>query len=480
MLGIDSLDLVFTVADSGLIDATVNDLLARSQYLLVGDNGMVNSSIKSHLVKWQEQMKTRLTKVCETERFTRELELYQEVIYWDEETFFNNVADLVKNLEWHSTFYMDARHLIEDENNFCNPMFPYYFCNQWYQSLLNAIKQAQMTELEENKEKLLDDLYQRMETLNDIQAVDGEADDVKIGRLWNMASAKLSKSDVSAMKKHADFLKKHQGIREIAEQLGRMADEVADDGQSIQTEILKLVEEKSDMATDDIVGIQRGDDLNRLLPNETLFLSHPELEVVFYKNLVDKRLMNYHAQGKTRKLRKVASTKVAVENQPIEKGPFIVCIDASGSMRGFPEQSAKALGYALMQIALAENRDCYVMIFSTQMITYELTKRDGLREASDFLSYTFNGGTDLEPALLKALSLMNSERYKNADLIVLSDFMAPKQSKSILEQVDALKQKNNRFHAVNLSKYGNPQLMAMFDHCWSYHPSLMGRLFKKE
>lgn len=57
-------------------------------------------------------------------------------------------------------------------------------------------------------------------------------------------------------------------------------------------------------------------------------------------------------------------------------------------MSGFPEQCAKAMAYALMQIALAEQRDCYVIIFSTEHITYELTKQDGLREAADFLTYS--------------------------------------------------------------------------------------------
>ncbi len=302
-------------------------------------------------------------------------------------------------------------------------------------------------------------------------------DETKVLRLWDMASAKLTKDDVSVIKKHAEFLKKHKAIQDIAEQLGRMAVETdSDQNNATMCEELQLVEERADQATDDIVGVHEGDDLNKMLPNETLFLTHPELEVIFYKHLIDKRLMNYRMQGKSRKLRQVTTTKVARKQIDQDKGPFVVCIDASGSMRGFPEQSAKALAYALMQIALAENRDCYVIIFSTQIISYQLTKQDGLREASDFLSYTFKGGTDLEPALAHSIKLMNSDKYANADLVVISDFIAPKQSPEMIDQVCLLKQKQNRFHAVSLSKYGNPQVMALFDHCWSSHPTLMGRL----
>ncbi|STM18481.1 protein ViaA (VWA domain protein interacting with AAA ATPase) [Escherichia coli] len=40
------------------------------------------------------------------------------------------------------------------------------------------------------------------------------------------------------------------------------------------------------------------------------------------------------------------------DEQP--RGPFIVCVDTSGSMGGFNEQCAKAFCLALMRIALAE------------------------------------------------------------------------------------------------------------------------------
>lgn len=171
-------------------------------------------------------------------------------------------------------------------------------------------------------------------------------------------------------------------MQEIAEQLGRMAGQVDDpDLNRAPAEEMQMVEERSDEATDDIVGIHESDDLNKLLPNETMFLAYPELEVVFYKHLVDKRLMNYRMQGKSRTLRKVRAHRPDNKQVDIEKGPFILCIDASGSMSGFPEQCAKAMAYALMQIALAEDRDCYVMLFSSEFITYELTRQDGLREA---------------------------------------------------------------------------------------------------
>ncbi|OAJ92710.1 ATPase RavA stimulator ViaA [Vibrio bivalvicida] len=480
MLGADGLNLALAVADSGIIDSAVNDLLARTQVMAMAENRGVKSSVKNHLLKWRSSVKKRITKVCETDRFQQELALYQEVIHWDEPRFFNEISDVIKKLEWHSAFYLQARRLIEKNKGLNNPMFPHYFCDQWYQSLSDAIRQAQVTELEANKEKVLKDLYQRMETMKNMDKVAEEGDESSVGRLWDMASAKLSKSDLNVMKRHAEFLKKNKGLQEISEKLGRMAGQVNDpELNRTPAEELQMVEEKSDEATDDIVGIHESDDLNKLLPNETMFLAYPELEVVFYKHLVDKRLMNYRMQGKSRTLRKIRAQQPDSKQVDVEKGPFIICVDASGSMNGFPEQCAKAMAYALMQIALAEDRDCYVMMFSTEQITYELTKQDGLREASDFLSYNFHGGTDIGPVIMKSIDLMCGDKYKNADLVVISDFIAPKQSDEILVRVEELRARKNRFHAICLSKYGNPELMAMFDHSWAYHPNLVGRLMKK-
>ncbi|MBY7915474.1 ATPase RavA stimulator ViaA [Vibrio fluvialis] len=480
MLGVDGLNLALMIADSGIIDTAVSDLMGRSQVMMMAESRGVKSSVKSHLLKWRGSVKKRITRVCETERFQQELGLYQEVIHWDEETFFERIPDVVKKLEWHSAFYLPARRLLEKNKGIHNPMFAHFFCDQWYKSLSDAIRQAQILELEANKEKLLADLYQRMETIRNMDKVTESGDEASVGRLWDMAAAKLSRGDISVMKRHAEFLKKNQGLQEIAEQLGRLASDIDDpDLNRAPAEELQMVEEKSDEATDDIVGIHESDDLNKLLPNETMFLAYPELEVVFYKHLVDKRLMNYRMQGKSRTLRKVRAHRPDNKQADIEKGPFIVCVDASGSMNGFPEQCAKAMAYALMQIALAEDRDCFVMLFSTEHITYELTRQDGLREASDFLSYAFHGGTDLEPVMLKSIELMEGGRYKNADMVVISDFIAPKQDEEILAKVQLLKQKKNRFHAISLSKYGNPELMSMFDHCWHYHPNLVGRLMRK-
>mgnify|MGYP000607394666 CR=1 FL=1 len=52
----------------------------------------------------------------------------------------------------------------------------------------------------------------------------------KMGRLWDMAAAKLTKTELNLLKQFSAFLKSHKGLQDIAEKLGRMADQEAKGG----------------------------------------------------------------------------------------------------------------------------------------------------------------------------------------------------------------------------------------------------------
>jgi uncharacterized protein with von Willebrand factor type A (vWA) domain len=479
MLGVDGLNLAIAILDSGLVESAMNEVLDKSQLVIAAENNNMKQSLKTQLSKWTSNTKERLTKVAETERFQSELALYQETIRLNEAEFIEKCPEIIKQLEWHSSFYVEAKRIYDKNRNELNPVFPHYFCDLWYKSLSNAIKEAQLLEIEADKELILKDLYQRIETLKQMDNVTKIGNEEQVGQLWDMAGSKLTKHAIKQLHTYAQFLATHSELKKVAAQLGRMASYADDPELRGSAKVPKMVEEISDEANDDIVGVHDSDDLNKLLPNEIMFLAYPELEVIFYKHLVDKRLMNYKTKGKARSLRNITTAASSKSEQVQGKGPFVVCVDASGSMAGFPENCAKAMAYALMQIALAEKRDCYVLLFSTEQITYELTKQDGLREAADFLSYQFHGGTDFEPVIESSIELMENERYRNADLVVISDFIAPKASSVLENKVQELKVKHNRFHAVSLSKYGNPELLNIFDEQWHYHPSLLGRLASK-
>lgn len=481
MLGVESLDLVLMVADSSMVDAAVHDLIGRSQVFVSSDQQSLSNSVKQYLSKWQVQARTRLTKVTESERFKQEISLYQQVIHWSEAEFLREVEFIVDKLKNNSAFYLEACQLLDAHKAHPNPMFPHLFCTKWQKALINSIKEQQSIELEDDKAKVLKELYRRLDSLRKMKSLTGIGKTESAGKLWDMAGSRLTKKDLFTLKFFSDFLSRHPKLVSIAEKLGRAArDEAKANQQSRVTEHLQLTEDKAQLATDNIVGLKEGSDLNHIVPSEMMFLSSPELEPIFYKRFIDKRLLNYQMEGKIRSLRKVtvASPDKTLEN--LNMGPFIICIDASGSMSGYPEKCAKAFAYALMKIAIDDKRDCYLTLFSSTEIHYELTSERGLKEVADFLTYQFHGGTDLEPVLLHTIELMGGRKYMNADLLIVSDFIAPKQSDLVMEKIQHLKQKNNRFHAISLSKYGNPDLMAIFDTVWDYHPSFFSKLFRRK
>ena len=478
---LDSLQFGVMLAESGLLDEAVREVMMRPQLMMIAESSPgIQSAMKSQVSKWKSQIRAQLGQTTIEEKFAEEIALYQGCIELDSAGFSQQLDDLMIQLSVCSSFYGKASELAAHPHHRYSPMFQSYFCKQWFESIAKELNQAQLDEMKQHKQALLADLYQRVETLQAMPEMTESGDPNKLGRLWDMAAAKLRKSEVNLLKQFALFLKSQKGLQKIAEQLGRMADQVSDPNASnAPVEEPQLVEEQLEQVTDDIVGVHEGDDLAKLLPNETMFLAYPELEVIFYKHLVDHQLMNYQMQGKQRKLRKVKTYKKAADETMLDKGPFILAIDSSGSMQGFPEKCAKALAYGLMQIALAEQRDCYVIMFSTELITYELTKKDGLREVLNFLSYSFHGGTDMAAALQQAVKQMTEDKYQNADLVVLSDFIAPAPPSDLLDTIKQLKIQKNRFHALKLSSYGNPELMQIFDHLWDYTRSPIQRLFKR-
>ncbi|MGB2079188.1 MAG: ATPase RavA stimulator ViaA, partial [Vibrio sp.] len=473
MLGIEELDLALLIADTSVLEAAVQDLLGRSQLQdLVDSNKNLKTLIQGQISKWKGKVTREVKTKLDDESLAKEVALYQNVVHYTEDEFVTHIDEIWREFEPSFCFYDEAHKLLHQDNAKQNPMLGHYFCQQWHQSLANKVAQIQDEVVAAQKDQQLDDLYKRMSSMQQMAKMSPLDDHSQIlGRLWDMSAATLTQGDFNLMKSQADFLKKNPQLLDIAKSLGRMAkqdesEEQVDDPKPLYQESV------SEFALDDMAGITQGDDINKLLPNETLFLAYPELEIVFYQHLVEKRLQNYQMKGTQRKRQPIAAHKPIDGTPEEEKGPFIICLDASGSMRGFAEQCAKALSFALMQIALAQSRDCYVIIFSSDLITYELSKKDGLREMSDFLSYTFHGGTDLEKAMQASIDAMRDDKFKNADLVVVSDFIAPKPSKAMQEQVRLLKRNKNRFHAICLSRYGNPEALAIFDHQWDYLANL--------
>src|SRR5699024_9109305 len=139
-----------------------------------------------------------------------------------------------------------------------------------------------------------------------------------------------------------------------------------------------------------------------------------DIEFEFYRKLLEKQLITYRLQGESWQERKVLRPVTHHQHEDQPRGPFVVCIDTSGSMGGINERCAKAFCLALMKIALADNRACHVMLFSTEIVHYDLLSADGLEQCMRFLHQTFRGGTDLAACLRETTVKLESKQWSDA------------------------------------------------------------------
>lgn len=129
-------------------------------------------------------------------------------------------------------------------------------------------------------------------------------------------------------------------------------------------------------------------------------------------------------------------------------------------MGGFNEARAKVFCLVLMRIALADNRRCFISLFSTGQVDYELTADSGLEQAISFLGQHFRGGTDLAACLTALTEKLADPAWQDADAVVISDFIAQRLPETVQRRV----REQQRFHAVALSSMGKPCIMKIFDH----------------
>ena len=105
---------------------------------------------------------------------------------------------------------------------------------------------------------------------------------------------------------------------------------------------------KSTHGLDDVVGVEPGGDIGRLLPVELAKLVVPELELDTLRRIAERQALcrEHHA------------------TEPIGKGPIIVSVDESGSMEGPKVHTAKALALALAWVARSQRRWCGLLAYS--------------------------------------------------------------------------------------------------------------------
>ena len=191
----------------------------------------------------------------------------------------------------------------------------------------------------------------------------------------------------------------------------------------------KWLETRLPDAPGELHGIRHSASINQMLGSEAAMLLHPVLKKLWRARRAEARLLSYDSQAVLLDQRPDPGAPprrpaTPPQPQPAERGPIILCLDTSGSMRGGPETLAKAVALQALRTALAEKRGCLLIAFGgpDELIEQELTQGEtGLAALLDLMGLAFDGGTDVQGAIERAVSRVHEQRWASADLLIVSD-----------------------------------------------------------
>lgn len=218
---------------------------------------------------------------------------------------------------------------------------------------------------------------------------------------WGSNPGALQRALLKKLEPFVLLLERLPELRELADALGRVEDE-------------DRRQRQRPGGGEEVTGVMLGGDVARALPSELALLADPDLEDLFLLRWQERRLLSLELTGQ-------ATDGVAGAGR---KGPVIAAVDTSGSMRGPPGVMAKAVLLAVVRRVVPQGRAVHVLLFGSLGESTELRFRrgaGGLEDLLAFLALSFDGGTDFDTPLQRALVLLEERDLQDADLLVITD-----------------------------------------------------------
>jgi len=346
---------------------------------------------------------------------------------------------------------------------------------QWDARLQAKIFDYQMSKLKDEKEAFQDRLQAKVQEFQKLSQLVSPFTD-HISKYWDLSRALWQDATLDLIERYDELLKKEEELKKLADLLGRLR-QAEIETEEATYEKTRVYREwiKDPNLRSEIVGVKSGQDLNHILPSEVALFGDTT-EWQFLKRFADETLQVHQFEDR----RMVESNKVYFDTyqkvQKKEKGPFIVCVDTSGSMEGEPERIAKVLCFGILKMAAADHRKAYLINFSTGIHTIDLLNLvDSIDEVAAFFQGSFHGGTDISLALSEALKQLEHHHYRDADVLVISDFIMYQISQDLRDAME--KQQHNhgtQFHSLVITDQPNEAVIEAFDNVWSYNPDEKG------
>lgn len=480
MISLDTLLNLLTLNDSiNLNDFLATVLTAPQLVLLFEKSPKLKKMLQRELPQIEASLTQQLKNTPVPDNLAQEFAFYSQTLGLTYYPFTQQLQQTCQRLgALNSPFYEEAQSLLrQTEDEPLTPAQQSLFMQRWRMNLTLQALTLNDDLLEQHKQRLIEELKKQLAMSGFLAPLLDDDEEISHGRLWDLSKSSLQTGDSERLAEYSDFLHAQPQLNELAQKLGRSRESSAIAAENTPLGVEQIWQSQPSSFPEEVQGIHQSDDVLRLLPPELAALSLNELEIEFYRKLIEKRLLTYQLQGEDHQPIPKERPVIFQEQEQQPKGPFIVCVDTSGSMGGFNERCAKAFCLALLKIAFQENRRCFVMMFTQEIIHYELTAESGMPQLIRFLSQRFRGGTDLGHCLEEAVKKLQTDCWREADVVVISDFVAQRLNEKTQQQIREQQQAHQqRFHAVTLSDHGKPRLLSIFDFIWTFDTGLKSRL----
>lgn len=219
-------------------------------------------------------------------------------------------------------------------------------------------------------------------------------------------------------------------------------------------------------------GVRRARDLARMTGGESLNLTHPALRRLWRARFAEAQLQSYDDRAphdSQRPLPRPEPQARRPQPVPAGRGPMIVCLDTSGSMRGAPENVAKACVLQALRSAQAGRRGCRLLAFGghDELLERELALTpEGLEHLLDVMGQSFDGGTDVQTPIETAIDRVQATGWEDADILIVSDgeFGVTHHTLALLR--DAKARLGLRVHGILI---GDRETVGLVEVCDSLH-----------
>lgn len=338
------------------------------------------------------------------------------------------------------------------------------------QNLVDRKSKWELAQIDSMRKEFLEKLYSKINKFIKLESL--LLPFIKnLGRLWDLSEGTFETSGFEILDTFAKLLENDESLKELADLLGKQTRaQISYEKELRDKVVIKSSWQPKHAYKGEINGLRFSNDISSVLPSELSLMNNPAANKLFQLKFAQKQLLSYDYQRmeEEQEESKVKEETTVEKKEP--KGPIIICVDTSGSMHGTPENIAKTITFAISKIAIEEERKCYLISFSTSIETLDLTdfSANPIGKLVQFLRMSFHGGTDATPALKHAVKMLSENEWKNADVLMISDFVMQSLDNDIKSQIESAQEDNTNFHSLVIGSSGNNAAINCFNHNWVY------------